>query len=170
MREQIPSTSRYPAFVSLLRQRPDAVAQLAGSPQHQDIRGTARFYQTRSGVLVAVELWGLPKPTDLCHNPIFALHIHDGTSCSGNDQDPFANAMTHFNPYNCLHPYHAGDLPPVFATDGYAFQVFLTNRFRLREVLGRTVILHGDPDDFTTQPSGNSGPKIACGVIRSMNL
>ena len=42
----------------------------------------------------------------------------------------------------------------------------LTGRFRVEEILGKTVILHGAPDDFRTQPSGNAGKKIACGVIR----
>lgn len=42
---------------------------------------------------------------------------------------------------------------------------FLTNRFKIKEILYRSIILHDMPDDFTTQPSGNSGNKIACGII-----
>ncbi len=49
---------------------------------------------------------------------------------------------------------------------GYAFSIFLTDRFLLSEVLGKTVIIHGNSDDFTTQPSGKAGDKLACGVIR----
>ncbi len=49
--------------------------------------------------------------------------------------------------------------------NGYAFSAFLTDCFSLSEVMGKTVIIHGNPDDFTTQPSGNSGEKLACGVI-----
>ena len=49
---------------------------------------------------------------------------------------------------------------------GKAYLKVLTGRFRLEEVIGRTVILHRDPDDFHTQPSGNAGTKIACGVIQ----
>lgn len=78
---------------------------------------------------------------------------------------PFANALTHFNPYDRPHPYHSGDLPPLFSSGGYAVSVFLTDRFSVNEVLGRAVIVHSSPDDFTTQPSGNSGEKIACGII-----
>ena len=74
--------------------------------------------------------------------------------------------MKHYNPHGCDHPYHAGDLPPLFETSGLALSAFLTDRFTVDEVIGRTVIIHDQPDDFTTQPSGNSGTKIACGVIR----
>ena len=98
---------------------------------------------------------------------MFGIHIHEGTSCTGNETDPFADAKGHYNPNNCAHPYHAGDLPPVFSNKGSAFNAVLTNRFHVREVLGRVVILHSMPDDFTTQPSGNSGEKIACGVIQT---
>ena len=62
--------------------------------------------------------------------------------------------------------YHAGDMPPLFGTDRFAFSAFLTDRFSAEEGIGKTVIIHDSPDDFTTQPSGNSGVKIACGVIR----
>ena len=46
----------------------------------------------------------------------------------------------------------------------------LTDRFSVAEVIGRTLVIHSDPDDFRTQPSGNAGTKIACGVIRKGNL
>ena len=58
-------------------------------------------------------------------------------------------------------------MPPLFINDGYAFMIFLTDRFKVDEIIGRTVIIHSMPDDFTTQPSGNSGMKIACGVVES---
>lgn len=80
--------------------------------------------------------------------------------------DPLADAMAHYDPGSCEHPHHAGDLPPLFGNNGFALCAFLTNRFSVDEVVGRTVIIHDRPDDFTTQPSGNSGMKIACGVIR----
>ena len=86
--------------------------------------------------------------------------------CSGSQEDPFANAGMHYNPDNCQHPYHAGAMPPLFGVDGAALLLFLTNRFSVQEIIGRTVIIHARPDDFMTQPSGNSGEKIACGVIR----
>ena len=49
---------------------------------------------------------------------------------------------------------------------GYALQAFLTDRFTVRDIIGRTVIIHDGLDDFTSQPAGNAGARIACGVIR----
>lgn len=51
-------------------------------------------------------------------------------------------------------------MPPLFGADGEALLIFLTDRFRVRDIVGRTVIIHAMPDDFTTQPSGNSGAKM----------
>ncbi len=146
-------------------QRADAVAVIKGSEAYPDIHGRALFYTTRSGVLVWVEMSGLPTATGLCDKPVFAFHIHDGTVCAGDATDPFAQAGSHYNPDGCPHPYHAGDLPPLFGVNGRAFAAFLTNRFTLSQVLGKAVILHARPDDFTTQPAGNAGAKIACGII-----
>ena len=77
-----------------------------------------------------------------------------------------SDAKAHYNPDNCEHPYHAGDMPPIFGNNGYAFSIFLTNRFCTDEIIGKTVIIHLQPDDFHSQPSGDSGAKIACGEIR----
>ena len=54
----------------------------------------------------------------------------------------------------------------MFGNDGYAWGAVVTDRFKIDQVIGRTVIIHAGPDDFTSQPSGNAGAKIACGVIR----
>ena len=72
----------------------------------------------------------------------------------------------HLNPGDCPHPHHAGDLPPLFGCAGRALLAVYTDRFRVPEILGRTVVIHSGPDDFTSQPAGNSGSKIACSVIR----
>ena len=163
----------YIQFSSALNNRPHAVAIVTGSDEYASIRGRVSFYQTPYGVIVTAEVAGLPmetaasasEPTSCRQSPIFGFHIHEGTSCSGTLEDPYADAMTHFNPNDCPHPYHAGDLPPLFGCNGYAFSAVLTDRFAVKDIIGRTVIIHANPDDFTTQPSGNSGAKIACGVI-----
>ena len=138
-------------LLSYLRE-PGAVACVIG--EQNNVRGRVRFYETPHGVLVRAELEGLPS-----YNGVYAFHIHEGADC--------ANPGTHFNPGYQPHPYHAGDLPPLFSANGRAFSVFLTDRFALRQIIGKTVIIHSDPDDFTTQPSGNPGKVLACGKIRS---
>lgn len=159
---------RFTDLTLMFRRAPQAVATVRGSRRHPGVYGTVRFYQTRHGVLVAAQFRGLPTPAEPCKNPVFGLHIHSGSACSGNETDLFANAQGHYNPENCPHPYHAGDLPPLFGNHGYAFAAFLTDRFSAKEILGKTVILHGSPDDFTTQPAGNAGEKIACGEIQAV--
>ena len=153
-------------ILSVIKQKPQAVARIRGSKDFPDINGTVYFYQRKSGVLVITQIFGLPMAEGECDNPIFAFHIHSGGSCTGNESDCFADSMGHYNPKNCPHPYHKGDMPPLFGCNGYAFSAFFTDRFTVKEIIGRTVIIHSGVDDFTTQPSGNAGVKIACGVIR----
>lgn len=154
-----------PNFARLLTHLPTAVALVEGSDRYPNISGMVKFYETPYGVVVSAEITGLPTPSGRCESPILSLHIHEGGSCTGNAADPFADARMHYNPSNCPHPYHAGDLPPLFTANGNAFSACLTDRFSVGEIIGKTVIIHDLPDDFTTQPSGNSGSKIACGVI-----
>lgn len=158
-------TRRFLRFLSVLRGRPQAWACLSGSPAHPNLTGRVDFYQTRQGVLVAAEVSGLPQGEEPCKERIFGFHIHSGTQCTGNESDPFADTLTHYDPAGCEHPNHPGDLPPLFGNGGYAFQVVLTRRFTLREILGKTVVIHAHPDDFTSQPAGHAGEKIACGEI-----
>ena len=161
----------------ILRKWPDAMAIVRGSAEYSGINGFVRFYQTQCGVVVAAEIMGLPKnarevaPVSTtgetgCQSPVFGFHIHENGQCSGTVSNPFADVGSHYNPESCEHPHHAGDMPPLFGNDGYALSVFLTDRFSVSDVIGRAVIIHRDPDDFTTQPSGNSGKMIACGEIR----
>lgn len=147
---------------------PRASAQIKGSRDYPSIRGTMSFYETDAGIVVLTQVSGLPQESDMCRGGVFACHIHEGASCTGTDTDPFADAGTHYNPKGCPHPYHAGDMPPLFAAGAVAFSAFLTDRFNINEIIGKTVIIHSMPDDFTTQPSGNAGSKIACGVVRKM--
>lgn len=149
----------------LLSHTPVAVASVRGGASNHQINGNVRFYQTPKGTFVVAEIVGLPVSEDKCGNGIFAFHIHSGTSCTGNPQDEFADVGTHYNPTDCPHPYHAGDMPPLFSSNGTAFLAFVTNRFTANEIIGKTVIIHDSPDDFSTQPSGNAGNKIACGEI-----
>ena len=148
-----------------IKRRPFAFAKIKGNNNYPNINGIVYFYNLQAGILISIQLEGLPTENDVCREPIFAVHIHSGNSCTGNVTDPFADAMTHYNPNDCAHPYHAGDLPPIFGADGFGLSAFLTNRFSAEEIIGKTIIIHSAPDDFTTQPSGNSGMKIGCGLI-----
>ena len=152
-------------FVNLFSRVPDGVAIISGSRDYPAIHGVVRFYSVKSGVMVRAEISGLPRGNPHCGSPVFGFHIHSGSLCSGNSSDPFADAMGHFDPASCPHPYHAGDLPPLFGAGGRAVSVFLTDRFSVPQILGKAIIIHSSPDDFHSQPSGNSGSKIACGII-----
>ena len=161
---------RYRNFVTTLSRRPKAMAMIKGSARFPSVKGTAKFFEVPEGVLVAVDVCGLPSNVNKCDNPIFALHIHEGQSCTGSIQDLLKNVKMHYNPADCNHPYHAGDLPPIFENEGYGLSVFYTNRFTVDEVIGKTIIVHENIDDFSTQPSGNAGAKIACGEITRVRI
>lgn len=154
--------------LTALNRSPEARAEIRGGVDFPNILGFVRFYSTDRGVMVRAEIQGLPTEKDPCRNRIFGFHIHSGHACEGTAEDPFADTLGHDNPMNCQHPHHAGDLPPLFENDGMAVMAVLTNRFQIENIIGKTVVIHEMPDDFRTDPSGNSGTKIACGVIRSL--
>ncbi len=139
-----------------------ARAEVSGSKEYRNIKGTVTFVQKKDGIQISADIHGLP---DGGCSAFFGFHIHEGRACLGNSVDPFADAKMHYNPTGLDHPCHAGDLPPLFSSGGRARMSFVTDRFKLSEVIGRAIVIHSMPDDFTTQPSGNSGEKIACGII-----
>lgn len=166
----------------LYRISPDAAAQITGSIDYPSLTGTVSFYQSPyAGLLIQAEVWGLPTVTsrqisdtneetgsDTGSEPVsndsffFAMHIHEYGDCTL----PFDKTGMHYNPGDTLHPQHAGDLVPLLGNHGYAWCVFYDERFTLPEIIGKSVIIHRNPDDFHTQPSGNSGEKIGCGTIK----
>lgn len=150
----------------LLSEDPRAHAMITGSKKYSGIQGTVMFYRFNQGTIVVADIHGLPSKKGKCQSKIFGFHIHEGEMCTGDRKDPFKNAGVHYNPDNCQHPEHAGDLPPLFENKGTAWMAFYTDRFTPEEVVGKTVIIHEDPDDFRSQPSGDTDSKIACGVIQ----
>ena len=137
---------------------PDAAAHIAGGPEAPQLRGNALLFQKENHVLVEVHVSGLPNN----ETGFFGLHIHEGGNCGGTG---FSETGSHYNPAVTAHPVHAGDLPPLLQCNGGAFLQVRTDRFRVEDVIGKTVVIHSDPDDFTSQPAGNAGSKIACGLI-----
>ena len=140
---------------------PQAVADVRGSAAYPKLRGQVRFLQLQQCVLVEATIHGLPTT----ETGFFGFHIHAGDRCLGAD---FADTLGHFDPAEAPHPLHAGDLPPLMSCHGDANLAVKTSRFRIKDVLRRTVVIHSMPDDFTTQPSGDPGILIACGEIRPM--
>ncbi len=138
--------------------RPSAIAYIRGGEAVPELFGEVRFYQNQGSVLVVANVSDLPD-TD---TGFFGFHIHEGNLCAGEN---FSDTGNHYNPFGAPHPNHAGDLPPLLACNGGAYLAVLTDRFRVEEVVGRTVVIHDGTDDFNSQPSGNAGNKIACGHI-----
>lgn len=137
---------------------PSAVAWVRGGEDAPQLSGEVRFYQERGRVLVVARFRGLP----VSKTGFFAFHIHMGESCAGT---AFSETMGHYAPGGEAHPNHAGDLPPLLSCRSEAYLAVWTDRFRVQDVIGKTVVIHADPDDFHSQPAGNAGKKIACGVI-----
>jgi superoxide dismutase, Cu-Zn family len=129
--------------------------------------GTVSFTQKGDKVTVNAKLSGL---TPGAHG----FHVHEKGDCSAPDA---ASAGGHFNPTNKPHgnpaspEHHAGDMPALVAdaSGNASFQGDLTPMSiggGVTDVVGKAVIVHKDADDYTTQPTGNSGARVACGVIR----
>lgn len=127
--------------------------------------GMVHFQELSDGsVDVSADLTNVPAG-------VHGFHIHDKGSCADNGNA----AGGHFNPMNMPHAspeaqsHHAGDFGNVTAeANGEVHTKFNTRSITVHDgmnsVVGHAVILHGNPDDLTTQPSGNAGPRIACGV------
>jgi Cu-Zn family superoxide dismutase len=147
---------------------PRATAQLQPTKGNKTM-GEATFEQVGNKVRVTVYVQGL-KPGQQ-----HGLHVHEAGDCSSGDG---MSAKGHFNPFNKPHGHpssderHAGDLPALVAyKDGRAkVQVdvdVITVTPGPASIVGRGLIVHADPDDYKTQPTGNAGARLACGVIRA---
>ena len=134
--------------------------------------GKATFEQTPTGLLMYVEVTGLPPGPH-------GIHLHAAGSCTPD----FKQATGHINPETVPHGLRNpegpdnGDLPNLYlAADGSARAEFFTTRVSvaggdvpaLLDDDGSAVIIHAQPDDHLTQPIGGAGGRIACGVIMRM--
>jgi len=142
------------------RNRPDALAKICGGIEAPQLSGYVQFYQENGCVLIVARILGLPMGKE---TGFLGFHIHQGGDCTG---EGFPGTEGHYNPTKQIHPEHAGDLPPLLQYGGNAYLAVRTDRFSVNDIIGRTVVIHSAPDDFNTQPAGNAGKKIACGVIR----
>jgi Cu-Zn family superoxide dismutase len=144
---------------------PRATAKLtptAGNPT----AGTVTFTPNGDRVRVLAQITGLASGAH-------GFHIHEKGDCSAPDA---TSAGGHFNPGSQPHgnpaagAHHAGDMPMLVAdASGNATLDVTLSTISLgsgaNSIVGRAVVVHKDPDDFRTQPTGNSGARVACGVI-----
>ena len=131
--------------------------------------GTASLRETKDGVVITVNVKGLPQG-------LHAVHVHTVGKC---DAPAFTSAGGHFNPQNKKHGLknpdgpHAGDLPDMFVNkDGMGRYEALMESMTLGagetsvfDADGSAIVVHATADDNVTDPAGNSGDRIACGVI-----
>lgn len=131
--------------------------------------GTVAFIETPQGTLIEARLENVPPGWH-------GFHIHENGRC---DPPDFKSAGGHWNPTDASHGFlarqggHVGDLPNVFAgPDGKVMVDIQTDRVRLRPGANslmpsgsRAVVMHAGPDDYSTDPAGDSGGRIACGPI-----
>jgi Cu-Zn family superoxide dismutase len=143
-----------------------AVAELAPTQGNQ-AHGTVQFEQKGSKVQVIAHITGLPA------NSEHGFHVHEKGDCSAPDG---TSAGGHFNPMSEPHGHgmhrHVGDMPNLVAdANGVANLSVELDLMTLREgsnnIIGRGIIVHASPDDYASQPTGNAGGRIACGVIKA---
>lgn len=148
--------------------KPEAIARYISSPAAPKLYGESVLTQLSYGVLIVTNVYNIP--TNDYIGRFHGFHIHDKPSCElGDPDEAFSKSGGHYNPKHAPHPFHAGDLPPLLTTkEGYAYQAVVTDRFRLEDIIGLPFIIHNKPDDFVTQPSGNAGTRLACGIIESL--
>ena len=131
------------------------------------VAGRVEFTESGGQLRAHVELAGLAPSSE------HGLHVHDKGDCSAADA---ASAGGHYNPGGTAHgragtaPHHAGDLPSLTADARGTVRADLTLAGVTlaagpASIVGRSLIVHRDRDDYATQPSGNAGPRLACGVI-----
>lgn len=145
----------------------EASVQLAPT-QGNAATGSLVITAAQDGVHLSGSVQGLPP------NGEFGFHIHEKGDCSAPDA---SSAGDHFNPTNAQHgnptgeAHHAGDMYNVKSDAQGTAQIEVDATGvslatgQPGDVLGRALVTHAKPDDYTTQPSGNSGARIACGVI-----
>ncbi|AJA47656.1 Cu/Zn superoxide dismutase [Clostridium pasteurianum DSM 525 = ATCC 6013] len=150
-----------------------AIAYVKGGSKYPNINGTVIFRDVADGCEVYVNIKNLPpyRPAEGSNPQIgpFGFHIHEKPCGNiGTNDNPFPQTGEHWNPTNQPHGNHAGDFPVLFSNSNNITKMsFFTSKFKVRDIINRSIVIHESPDDYRTQPSGNSGKKIACGTIRA---
>ncbi len=142
-----------------------AVASMSPT-QGNAVRGLVMFHEMNGRLMVHARLSGLKPGVEQ------GFHVHEVGSCASTDG---SSAGGHFNPDGQPHgpqtaAHHVGDLPALKGdANGNVDQKFMVQGPTVAagpaSVVGRSVIVHAQADDYATQPTGNSGARVACGVI-----
>ena len=137
-----------------------------------EIVGVATLLETGDGVSIAVHVRDLTPG-------LHGIHIHKTGKC---DKPDFKSAGGHFNPYEVSHGlrnpkgYHVGDLGNIYIKpDGTGSMLITSNLSTLQTGInsllskdGTSIVIHSGPDDLISDPSGNAGHRVACGVIKKL--
>jgi Cu-Zn family superoxide dismutase len=144
---------------------PTAVANLEAT-KGNSVTGRVTFVQEGDGVHVTANVSGMPPDSE------HGFHVHEKGDCSSGDG---MSAGGHYNPDGKPHgpqssEHHAGDMPSLKADSyGNATASFVLKGVTIggggADLVGKGLVVHRDADDFKTQPTGNSGPRVACAVI-----
>lgn len=163
--EQTAPRSSVNRFAYLAAEAPALRGELRGSAEFPSVEGSVFAYWLDGALYLQAEFINLPP------DKVFGFHIHDGIICGSSDGEAFKDAGKHLSlcpdeTWCGRHPYHAGDLPPIFSdSEGYAVMEIYIGKAQVSDYSGKPIILHSMPDDFSTQPSGSSGKRIACGIF-----
>jgi superoxide dismutase, Cu-Zn family len=151
-----------------------ATATLQGAPGDTDFKGTVTFTPEGNGLRVVAHLEGVDQAGT------HGFHVHETGECTHGEGDKhFTSAGGHFNPAGVEHacpptePRHAGDLGNIEVTNGSGHAESTTTLLSLSgpsSVVGKAIILHAKADDCKTQPTGDAGDRLACGVVTMGNL
>lgn len=150
-----------------------AEAVLSGTQQDTTVTGTVRFTEDDGKIKMTLDIT-IPKKA----NSSVAVHIHEHGNCG----DMGKEAHGHWNPTKENHgkwgsaPFHRGDIGNVdLNAEGKGSMELETDLWSIsgsdttKNILNKAIIVHGGKDDFTTQPTGNAGSRIGCGVINKTN-
>ncbi|MDH5834980.1 superoxide dismutase family protein [Luteimonas kalidii] len=164
------ATGATPAAMPEADQAAMASANATLAPtEGNEVAGRLEFGSVDGGIRITGEVTGLSPGSE------HGFHVHETGDCSAPDA---TSAGGHFNPATTDHgrvgqgEHHAGDSDNIVANDaGTAMVDTLLRGATLDQgetgIIGRGVIVHADPDDYTTQPTGNAGARLACGVIEA---
>jgi Cu-Zn family superoxide dismutase len=149
-------------------QAPEGAAAQVAPTQGNTASGSISVTAEDDGVRLTGVIQGLKPDSE------FGFHVHEKGDCSAPDA---SSAGAHFNPTNVAHgnpegeTHHAGDMVNIKSDAQGVAQVdsratgTTLHSGQPTDVLGKAIVVHEKPDDYKTQPSGNSGARIACGVI-----